>query len=149
MSTEVLDPESRRQRMKEIQEEMAKLEFDEIAENNAVECDEKYEELLELEPVSLIKGFQEALEFTNQLIRDLSNNQLTQILDYFNGKSPTQKKKQLLTFLKEFGCYRTKDFRKLRNRLFGLRNKGRDALKNGTDEAGFYQYCKELGFKFD
>ena len=37
MSTEVLDPESRRQRMKEIQEEMAQLKLDEIAENNAVD----------------------------------------------------------------------------------------------------------------
>ena len=147
MSTE-LNLEQRRQRVKELEEEMAALKLDIVAENNTSECNERYEELLEHEPWTFVKSVQEALDFSTQVIRDHTTTELEQLLDFFNGKSPSAKKHKLIIFLKEFPCYRTKDFKKLRSRFFCLRLKGREALKNGTDNTNFYNYAAELGFDF-
>lgn len=149
MSTQQNVKEARAKRKSELEQELAELNLADIAEEVAEDSNAEYEEMLMLQPRNLAKGFKEALEFTTDFLKNTPNKQVEEILQYFNGATPTQQKKQLATFLKEFGCYRTKDFKKLRNRLFSLRYKGREVLNNGADEYDFYKYCGELGFKFD
>ena len=140
--------EARENRIKELEAEMIDLKL--ANEKNLNEnFKDRYEELITLEPWNIAAQFQEALETSTTFIRDMSVTQIDELLTYFEGNSPSQKKKNLLQFLKSIGLYRTKDFKKLRNRFFGLKHKGKEALKKNTDNSGFYEYCKQLGFKFD
>ena len=142
------EKEAREARIKELEQEMIELKLANEEERVGVYND-RYEELLKLEPFTIAKGFQEALDLSTSYLRDMSNNQIEELLKYFKGDSPSQKKRKLIQFLKEFGIYRTKDFKKMRNRFFGLKHKGREALREGTGEADFYKYCQEIGFNFD
>ena len=140
--------EARQKRIEELEREMSQLRFEAITMNTELECNERYEVLLKTEPWNIAKGVQEAVEFSITGIRRFTNAELNQILDFFDGKSPTQQRKHMMNFLNEFSCYRTNDFKKLRNRLETLRSMGKEALEQGNDETNFYQYCKDIGFRF-
>ena len=140
--------EERERRIKELEEEMIELKLTNQEEESKTYND-RYEELLRLEPFTIAKGFQEALDLSTTYLRDMTNTEIEKLLEYFTGTSLSQKKRKLIQFLKELGIYRTKDFKKMRNRFFGLRHNGKEALRKGTDETGYYEYCKQLGFKFE
>ena len=135
-------------RIKELEAEMIELKLENEKKLIGTYQD-RYEELVALEPWSIAKQFQEALEVSATYIREMTIAQIDELLEYFDGNSPSQKKKKLIQFLKVLGIYRTKDFKKMRNMFFSLRHRGKEALRKDKDETGYYEYCQQLGFKFE
>ena len=140
-------------RLKQIEEEATAIklqieEEDEEDEQILKRVQGLYEEALTTEPWIVNLEFQDAESFTNELLKATSNEKIEKLLDLFEGKTLTQKKKTLTIFLKEFPAYKTKDFFKLYTRLKILRFKGRKVFEYNTDESGFYTKCQQFGFKF-
>lgn len=107
-----------------------------------------YEELLKCEPWLTVRAMQDSNAFTQQTLRDMSVTDLNTVLPFFNGKSPSQQKKQLAIFLKELPAYKTTDISLLHRRFENLKYLGRKVLERNEDVDNFFKYCGELGFVF-
>ena len=140
-------------RLKQIEEEAKTIKLqieEEDAEDAQIleEAQGSYEEVLKTEPWLVNQEIQDTESFTHELLKAVSNEKIEKLLDMFEGRTLTKKKKTLTIFLKEFPAYKTKDFFKLYTRLKILRLQGRKALESNTDETGFYTKCQQFGFKF-
>ena len=153
----VADPaekEVREKQMKATEERLTimKLQNDdeelEKAFNKLKEEADAYEQLLLYEPINAVEKFKDALNFTLEFIKEKPNEEIAQILQFFNGKTQTKKKSQLVQFLKEFPCYRTKNLDTMLKRFTCLRYQGKNGSNLGEEERNFLTKCIEIGFNF-
>ena len=103
------DPEKefRTQKIKQLEDEIMTLRI----QNDDAELDSKvanliqeadaFEQLLALQPYLLVEAFRDAVNFTTEFIKNKSNAELAKVLQFFDGKSQTAKKKQLISLSKQ------------------------------------------------
>ncbi len=108
-----------------------------------------YEELILDQPMALNIIAQDQLDFKFEKIKDTPNEQLIAILHFFNGKSITQKRKQLNQFLKYFPICRSLDKNTTIRRMNLIRDRARELMDIGVElltEPEFFQKLDECGF---
>lgn len=151
------DPEKefRTQKIKQLEEEIMTLRI----QNDDAELDSKvtnliqeadaFEQLLALQPYLLVEAFRDAVNFTTEFIKNKSNAELAKVLQFFDGKSQTAKKKQLISLIKEMPCYRTKDLDRMVTMFTCLRYSGKHFDGKNEAEKAFLEKCVMIGFKFE
>ena len=149
------EKEFRSQKIKQLEDEIMTLRIqndDEELETKVtsmVQESNDFEKLLELQPFLLVEAFRDAVNFTTEFIKNKSNAELAKVLQFFDGKSQTAKKKQLICLLKEMPCYRTTDLDRMVTLLTCLRFSGKHFEEKTDEEKAFLEKCMMIGFKFE
>lgn len=149
------EKEFRSQKIKQLEEELMTLRIqndDDELESKVTKMIQEanaFEQLLALQPYVLVEAFRDAINFTTEFIKNKSNAELAKVLQFFDGKSQTAKKKQLIYLLKEMPCYRTKDLDRMVTMFTCLRYSGKHFNESNEAEKEFYEKCVMIGFKFE
>ena len=104
--------------------------------------------LLATQPWLVNANFLDSLKLTQDKLKDLQIIDMAHILRYFEGKTPTQKRKKLIRFLQMFPAYKTTDFHEMYFRLTKLQARAIQATKQGEDDSPFFKALKQSGFIF-
>ena len=149
------EKEFRTQKIKQLEEEIMTLRIQnddaelESQVTNLVQVSNAFDQLLELQPFLLVEAFRDAVNFTTEFIKNKSNAELAKVLQFFDGKSQTAKKKQLICLLKEMPCYRITDLDRMVAMLTCLRFSGKHFEDKTDEEKVFLEKCMMIGFKFE
>ena len=139
-------PEIIEERIKKLQEQLKQ------AEEHRSNYEEKYGDdfnlLLATQPWLVNANFLDSLKLTQDKLKDLQIIDMAHILRYFEGKTPTQKRKKLIRFLQMFPAYKTTDFHEMYFRLTKLQARAIQATKQGEDDSPFFKALKQSGFIF-
>ena len=136
-----------------IQERIAKLQEQlKQAEEHRANYDQKYGDdynlLLATQPWLVNANFLDAMKLTQDKLKELQVADMTHILRFFEGKTPTQKRNKLIRFLQMFPAYKTTDLNEMHYRLTKLEARAMLASKQGEEDNPFFKELKQSGFIF-
>ena len=135
------------EKIRQLKEQLLHLEEEEEEnEKDNEKYHNEYEELLAKQPVLIHRVVTDMLNLKMDTIRQTSVENIPAILKYFDGKSPTQKKQNLIRFLVECPTYKTTDIKLMQQRLEKLRRAAQYSQDVGMDEDGFFSLIKSKGF---
>lgn len=135
------------EKIRQLKEQLHHLEEEEEEnEKDNEKYHNEYEELLAKQPILIHRAITDMLNLKMDTIRQTSVENIPAILKYFDGKSPTQKKQNLIRFLMECPAYKTTDIKLMQHRLERLRRAAQAAQDVGMDEDGFFSFIKSRGF---
>ena len=135
------------EKIRQLKEQLHHLEEEEEEnEKDNEKYHNEYEELLAKQPVLIHRVVTDILNLKMDTIRQTSVENIPAILKYFDGKSPTQKKQNLIRFLVECPTYTTTDIKLMQQRLDRLRRAAQYSQDVGMDEDGFFSLIKSKGF---
>ena len=141
-----LPPEVIQERIAKLQEQLKQAEEDRA--NDDEKYGDDYNLLLATQPWLVNGNFLDSLKLTQDKLKDLQVTDMTHILRYFEGKTPTQKRNKLFRFLQMFPAYKTTDLNEMYYRLTKLQARAIQATKQGEDDNPFFKELKQSGFIF-
>ena len=138
--------ESISEKKQRLKEELHRLEEEEEDQNDDEKYTNEFEDLLERQPVLIHNVVNDILGLKMESIRSTSPANMTALLQYFEGKSPCQKKQTLIRFLQTCPEYRTTDAKLLQKRLERLRRAAQYSQDVGMEANQFFAFIKSRGF---
>ncbi len=141
-----LPPEVIQERIKKLQEQLKQ------AEERRINYDEKYgddyNQLLAIQPWLVNANVIDSMKLKQDTLKETQLTDLANVLRFFEGKTPTQKRNKLIRFLQIFPAYKTTDFHEMYYRLSKLQALAMCATKKGEDDSPFYKELRDTGFIF-
>lgn len=139
-------PEIIEERIKKLQEQLKQ------AQERRINYDEKYgddyNQLLAIQPWLVNANVIDSMKLKQDTLKETQLTDLANVLRFFEGKTPTQKRNKLIRFLQTFPAYKTTDFHEMYYRLSKLQALAMCATKKGEDDSPFFKALKQSGFIF-
>ena len=138
--------ESISEKKQRLKDELHRLEEEEEDQNDNEKYTNEFEDLLEQKPVLIHNVVNDILGLTMESIRLTSPANMPALLQYFEGKTPCQKKQTLIRFLQTCPEYKTTDTKLLQKRLERLRRAAQYSQDVGMEANQFFTFIKNNGF---
>ena len=139
-------PEIIEERIKKLQEQLKQ------AQERRINYDEKYgddyNQLLAIQPWLVNANVIDSMKLKQDTLKETQLTDLANVLRFFEGKTPTQKRNKLIRFLQTFPAYKTTDFHEMYYRLSKLQALAMKETKKGEDDSPFFKALKQSGFIF-
>ena len=139
-------PEIIEERIKKLQEQLKQ------AQERRINYDEKYgddyNQLLAIQPWLVNANVIDSMKLKQDTLKETQLTDLANVLRFFEGKTPTQKRNKLIRFLQTFPAYKTTDFHEMYYRLSKLQALAMCATKKGEDDSPSFKALKQSGFIF-
>ena len=139
-------PEVIEERIKKLQEQLKQ------AQERRINYDEKYgddyNQLLAIQPWLVNANVIDSMKLKQDTLKETQLIDLANVLRFFEGKTPTQKRNKLIRFLQMFPAYKITDFFEMYYRLTKLQALAMTATKQGEANSPFFKELRNTGFIF-